>query len=170
MDASDWETMHLPATWESAGHEGFDGVAWFRKTFDLPSELFELYASEGVLSPERAIELKVEAALTAQADPHLMTIVLGFGGQAALEGSLTGGDAWRLSAEGFQAPEEAVSRDQLLGPEPPAPHSVSLIAWHAARLLPADRLPADLLVNTLERNNLLLVQGCSSSLLHDHRG
>lgn len=29
-------------------------------TFDLPSELFELYASDGVLSPERAVELKAE--------------------------------------------------------------------------------------------------------------
>ena len=33
---ADWETMTLPASWESAGHEGFDGIVWFRREVDLP--------------------------------------------------------------------------------------------------------------------------------------
>ncbi len=33
----DWETMHLPTLWEDAGHDGYDGIVWFRKTFDLPA-------------------------------------------------------------------------------------------------------------------------------------
>lgn len=38
FDTTGWETMNLPAPWEEAGHEGFDGLVWFRKTFDLPAE------------------------------------------------------------------------------------------------------------------------------------
>ena len=37
FNATDWETMKLPTTWETAGHAGFDGLVWFRKTFDLPA-------------------------------------------------------------------------------------------------------------------------------------
>lgn len=32
-----WETMKLPVLWEEAGHANFDGVAWFRKSFDVPA-------------------------------------------------------------------------------------------------------------------------------------
>jgi sialate O-acetylesterase len=38
LDASAWKTMRLPAYWEDAGLPGFDGVVWFRKTFELPRE------------------------------------------------------------------------------------------------------------------------------------
>lgn len=38
FDTSGWESMNLPAPWEEAGHDGFDGLAWFRKSFDLPPE------------------------------------------------------------------------------------------------------------------------------------
>ena len=38
LDASGWETMTLPTLWEDAGHPGYDGVAWFRKSFDLSAE------------------------------------------------------------------------------------------------------------------------------------
>jgi sialate O-acetylesterase len=38
FDASDWKRMRLPRFWEDAGLAGFDGVVWFRKTFELPSE------------------------------------------------------------------------------------------------------------------------------------
>ncbi len=34
--ADDLPTMALPNAWESQGHEGFDGLFWFRKSFDLP--------------------------------------------------------------------------------------------------------------------------------------
>jgi sialate O-acetylesterase len=33
---TDWETMTLPVMWEKAGHPGFDGLVWFRKSVDLP--------------------------------------------------------------------------------------------------------------------------------------
>ena len=36
LDTTGWETMILPTLWEDAGHPGFDGVVWFRKSFDLP--------------------------------------------------------------------------------------------------------------------------------------
>lgn len=37
LDTSGWERMNLPVAWENAGHAGFDGVVWLRKTFDLPA-------------------------------------------------------------------------------------------------------------------------------------
>lgn len=42
-DDRDWETVRIPATWESAGHAGYDGFAWYRTHFFLP-----------VPSPERS--------------------------------------------------------------------------------------------------------------------
>ena len=36
LDVSDWKPMTLPTLWESAGYPDFDGVFWFRRTFDLP--------------------------------------------------------------------------------------------------------------------------------------
>jgi sialate O-acetylesterase len=36
IDASAWKTMRLPQFWEDAGLPGYDGVVWFRKTFELP--------------------------------------------------------------------------------------------------------------------------------------
>ncbi|HWW74231.1 MAG TPA: sialate O-acetylesterase, partial [Pyrinomonadaceae bacterium] len=38
LDASDWKTMRLPTYWEDAGLPGFDGVVWFRRTFELPAD------------------------------------------------------------------------------------------------------------------------------------
>jgi len=38
LDTSGWESMNLPAPWEEIGHDGFDGIVWCRKTFDLPPE------------------------------------------------------------------------------------------------------------------------------------
>jgi sialate O-acetylesterase len=37
FDDTSWETMELPALWEdNQAYEGFDGVAWFRKTVVIP--------------------------------------------------------------------------------------------------------------------------------------
>jgi sialate O-acetylesterase len=36
LDTTKWETLSLPVKWEEAGHPKFDGIVWFRKTFDLP--------------------------------------------------------------------------------------------------------------------------------------
>ena len=33
-DDSKWETIHAPSPWEDQGFNGFDGFAWYRKTFD----------------------------------------------------------------------------------------------------------------------------------------
>ncbi len=38
LDVSQWKTMRLPQFWEDAGLPGYDGVVWFRRTFDLPAE------------------------------------------------------------------------------------------------------------------------------------
>jgi sialate O-acetylesterase len=35
FDPAGWKTMNLPGRWESKGLEDFDGIAWFRKEFDL---------------------------------------------------------------------------------------------------------------------------------------
>jgi hypothetical protein len=31
---SDWETIHVPAKWEDEGFNGYNGFAWYRKSFD----------------------------------------------------------------------------------------------------------------------------------------
>lgn len=38
LDTKTWEQMNLPVLWEKAGHEDFDGLAWFRRTFDLADD------------------------------------------------------------------------------------------------------------------------------------
>jgi sialate O-acetylesterase len=38
LNTADWETMNVPVLWEDAGHDGFDGIAWFRRSFDVPAE------------------------------------------------------------------------------------------------------------------------------------
>lgn len=37
VDDTSWDSMELPVLWESAGLPGFDGIAWFRKSFELDS-------------------------------------------------------------------------------------------------------------------------------------
>ncbi|MFY0627484.1 MAG: beta galactosidase jelly roll domain-containing protein [Reichenbachiella sp.] len=37
QDDSDWDNIMVPFTWESQGYQDFDGIAWYRKTFELPS-------------------------------------------------------------------------------------------------------------------------------------
>lgn len=32
----EWETIHAPAEWQSEGYRGYNGYAWYRKTFDFP--------------------------------------------------------------------------------------------------------------------------------------
>jgi len=36
LDTSSWKTMKVPGYWEDNGYPGFDGLFWFRRTFDLP--------------------------------------------------------------------------------------------------------------------------------------
>ncbi len=38
FDASSWKRMRLPQYWEDAGLPGYDGVVWFRRTFELPAD------------------------------------------------------------------------------------------------------------------------------------
>ncbi len=38
LDTAGWQAMTLPTLWEKAGLPDFDGVVWFRKTLNLPSE------------------------------------------------------------------------------------------------------------------------------------
>jgi sialate O-acetylesterase len=37
LDGAGWTPTNLPAVWEDTGLPGFDGVVWFRRTFDLPA-------------------------------------------------------------------------------------------------------------------------------------
>jgi sialate O-acetylesterase len=47
-DDNYWEKIKVPATWEDQGFHGYNGYAWYRKTFEIPKELignnFILYA------------------------------------------------------------------------------------------------------------------------------
>jgi sialate O-acetylesterase len=36
LDTADWKTMTLPTLWENAGYPDFDGIVWFRRSFELP--------------------------------------------------------------------------------------------------------------------------------------
>lgn len=38
IDTAGWKTMRLPQYWEDAGLPAYDGVVWFRRTFELPRE------------------------------------------------------------------------------------------------------------------------------------
>jgi sialate O-acetylesterase len=38
FDDSNWQKMTLPTTWEQAGLANFDGLVWFRKTVEVPSD------------------------------------------------------------------------------------------------------------------------------------
>jgi sialate O-acetylesterase len=38
LDTTDWKSMTLPAFLEGAGFPDFDGVIWFRRSFDLPDD------------------------------------------------------------------------------------------------------------------------------------
>jgi hypothetical protein len=35
---NDWETIRVPSSWENQGFHGYDGYAWYRKSFYLPKE------------------------------------------------------------------------------------------------------------------------------------
>jgi sialate O-acetylesterase len=39
LDVSDWPEMELPQAWEGAGLPNYDGIVWFRKSFDVPNWL-----------------------------------------------------------------------------------------------------------------------------------
>lgn len=36
LDDRAWETIFVPSAWEDEGFPGYDGYAWYRKSFDLP--------------------------------------------------------------------------------------------------------------------------------------
>jgi sialate O-acetylesterase len=39
FDDSDWEEIHVPSSWEEQGFQGYNGYAWYRKSFEIPKEL-----------------------------------------------------------------------------------------------------------------------------------
>ncbi len=38
FDDTAWTPIHIEEAWESQGHPGLDGVAWYRGAFDLPAK------------------------------------------------------------------------------------------------------------------------------------
>jgi len=38
LDDTDWKQMSIPDLWENQGLQAFDGVVWFRKTINIPSD------------------------------------------------------------------------------------------------------------------------------------
>jgi beta-galactosidase/beta-glucuronidase len=38
FEDNDWQTITVPATWESQGHTNYDGVAWYRVHIYIPRE------------------------------------------------------------------------------------------------------------------------------------
>lgn len=49
FDDNDWNTIPVPARWENHGYANYDGYAWYRKTFSMPTNLKkqDLYISLG---------------------------------------------------------------------------------------------------------------------------
>jgi len=45
----DWEEINVPSSWENAGYYGYNGYAWYRKTFEISADIAEadLYLSLG---------------------------------------------------------------------------------------------------------------------------
>ncbi len=41
FDDSAWKTINVPEHWEEQGYEDYDGYAWYRKRFDMPSKLMD---------------------------------------------------------------------------------------------------------------------------------
>lgn len=39
FDDSEWKSIHVPAYWEDQGYKDYNGYAWYRKKFDMPTEL-----------------------------------------------------------------------------------------------------------------------------------
>ena len=39
FDDGSWEKIKVPAAWEDQGFHGYNGYAWYRKTFEIPKEL-----------------------------------------------------------------------------------------------------------------------------------
>ena len=51
FDDRNWESIQVPSPWESQGFHGYDGYAWYRTTFELPSAVSRdnLYLSLGYI-------------------------------------------------------------------------------------------------------------------------
>lgn len=41
FDDSKWDNITVPGYWEDQGYQDYDGFAWYRKTFDVPSQLLD---------------------------------------------------------------------------------------------------------------------------------
>jgi len=41
FDDSSWDKISVPASWESQGYYGYDGYAWYRKSFDVPADMID---------------------------------------------------------------------------------------------------------------------------------
>lgn len=37
FDDNNWNQIHVPSSWENQGYYGYDGIAWYRKKFKVPS-------------------------------------------------------------------------------------------------------------------------------------
>lgn len=48
LDDREWASVPVPATWEAAGYEGLDGVAWYRTTVDLSASEAEAGVTLGL--------------------------------------------------------------------------------------------------------------------------
>jgi hypothetical protein len=55
IDDTTWEPIPVPRTWESSGHPGYDGFAWYRTRFTLPIPSPE--RSGGLVAIPAALEL-----------------------------------------------------------------------------------------------------------------
>ena len=51
FDDRNWESIRVPAPWESRGFHGYDGYAWYRTSFTLPASTGgdNLYLSLGYI-------------------------------------------------------------------------------------------------------------------------
>jgi len=69
----EWATIHAPAEWQSEGYEGYNGYAWYRKTFVFPSghDRDEVYLSLGRIDDVDQVYLNGKlVGGTGQFPPH----------------------------------------------------------------------------------------------------
>ncbi|KAA3618581.1 MAG: glycoside hydrolase [Calditrichaeota bacterium] len=43
LDDRSWGEIFVPADWEDEGYSGYDGIAWYRKSFTMPEQKYEAY-------------------------------------------------------------------------------------------------------------------------------
>jgi len=74
-DDSDWENVFVPSSWEANGYEGYNGFAWYRKSFQVrfPFNQEYLYLNMGYIDDVDEVYINGELVGASGDFPPLMT-------------------------------------------------------------------------------------------------